>query len=132
MVIKKVHNASHSGLTTLKDKLGCTCFLAACSTIQMLPCVNPSFRNRTSSKQYRSTDSGLSCGTVKLQEFNALQSPEGFQNFMNWLVRWRLSDIQPGTDLLKCIPDECRKMRADFPAMDESGIKMADDEGWDG
>ena len=66
----------------------------------------------------------------KLQEFNALQSPEGFQRFMNWLVRWKLSDVQPRTDLLMCIPDEYRKMRADFPAMDESGIKMAEDEGW--
>ena len=67
---------------------------------------------------------------TKLQEMNALKSPEGFQNFMDWLIRWKLSDSQPRDDLLALIPDDYRKMRGDFPMMSDSGIEMAEGCGW--
>ena len=66
----------------------------------------------------------------KLQTVGGLRSPAGFKEFMDWLVCWNLSEVQPGVDLLKNIPDEIRKMRPDLPIIEDSGIKMADDLGW--
>ena len=68
----------------------------------------------------------------KLQAEGGLHSPAGFKKFMDWLVYWNLSEVQPGIDLLKNIPDDIRKMRPDLPIIQgsEAKIKIELQEGW--
>ena len=66
----------------------------------------------------------------KLQTEDALHSAEGFKKFMDWLVCWKLSEVCPGTDLLKKLPAHLRNTRPDLPKIQDSGIEMATGKGW--
>ena len=68
----------------------------------------------------------------KLQAEGGLYSSVRFKQFMDWLICWNLSEVQPRIDLLEQIPDSLRRMRPDLPITQDFGAKMQSIYGWGG
>ena len=51
----------------------------------------------------------------QLEKFNAINSVDGFQDFMNWLICWDVFHEHSCIELLEKIPVSCLEMRPDLP-----------------
>ncbi len=50
----------------------------------------------------------------KLSTFNGIESPESFQSFLEWLIRWDIVELNAYTEILEGIPLGYRAQRSDL------------------